>query len=645
MKLTKLNELIKNKYISWLLLALLVYLFLPLYLPSSSFLCEGESPNVNACLDASWVTSLHWAIQKGLVFGKDYLFTYGPLGFLGTRTALGFSHLYLVISDLFILANLGFILYFAFRKFNNIQTFIFCLLIVYTMSGGIGMYADQIVFTLLLISIFWLNWSLENSKTFSLIIPVIITVVLFYIKVNISFVSLALFYIYLLYFVLSEKENKITKILFGASVPILIFILSFPLNTEIFGYIRGGLSLVDGYNDAMSIKLAEFGKYLVIALSGILIFLIAFIIQRENFKRNALLLFTFSVFTFVLFKQSFVRSDLHVAIFFTYFPAICGMVLLFYNNFTFSQSVIVFCLCLACLVSELTLIDFPKFGDRLNYFTAVFYPNNLQERMEKNYERFSLPSEVRETIGTKLVDIIPWTINYLYYNNLNYNPRPIIQSYSAYTPYLMNLNRQKYDSDSAPDFVLFSHTSIDFRYPLFDDQEAKLSLIQNYKCLGLYNTQNSDFLLFQRSANFNNLNFSNPTEETVKFGENYNLKDSNKSYFIKIDADYSIFGKAVRFAYKPFPIVIVFTLEDGSERSHRVIVPIIKNGVLINPIIEEPRDFLNFVNGSPIASNKKIRSFRIELEAPSRSVKRIAPYTYVSDVKLSVSEFSINRNN
>lgn len=645
MKFEKLNELLKNPYIGWLLLAFLVYLALPVYLPSTSFLCESENPNINTCLDASWVTSLHWAIQKNLVFGKEYLFTYGPLGFLGTRTALGFSHLYLVISDLFILANLAFILFYAIRKFNNFQAVIFCLLIIYTMSGGIGMYADQIVFTLMLISIFWLNYSLEHSKTISLIIPVIITALLFYIKVNISFVSLVLFYLYLIYFIFSDKENRKAKVIFGLSVPLLIFLLSFPLNTDIFGYILGGLSLVDGYNDAMSIKLGEFGKYLGIALLAVLVFLVTFFIKIEKVKQNILLLFAFGIFTFVLYKQSFVRSDLHVAIFFTFFPAICGLMVLFYKDLKFSQVITAFCLCLVCLISELTLISYPSFGDRLNYFTAVFYPNNIEERTAKNYERFSLPAEVREAIGNRGVDIIPWAVNYLYFNNLNYNPRPIIQSYSAYTPYLINLNKQKYEGEAAPDFVLFSHTSIDWRYPLFDDQEAKLSLIRNYNCLGLHKTQGSDFLLFQRSPNKNALNFTNPIEETIKFGENYFLKDTNKSYFIKIDADYSLLGKAVRFAYKPFPITIVFTLGDGSERPFRAIVPIIKNGVLINPLIDEPKDFQDFVNGNSIAENKKIKAFRIELESPSRSVKLIAPYTYVSEIKLSVSEFSINRNN
>lgn len=642
MQIEKINTIFNSRYFKLVCLIFLLYILLPTYLSSTSYLCETEKVNINDCLDSSWVMSLHWAIQKNLIFGKDYIFTYGPLGFLGTRTALGFSRLYFLFSDLFIIGNFAFILVYVFRRFYSFQTLGFCFLVVYSISG-FSTYSDQIIFTFLLISIFWLNYSLVRSKPAGLIIPVIITVVLFYIKVNISFISLIIFYGYLVYFIFSEKEERIAKILYGLAVPLIIILLSFPLRTDLLGYISGGLSLIDGYNDAMNLKPGEYLKYIIIAGVLIGVFFVTFFYR--NFRTNIILFVTCGIVTYVLFKQSFVRSDLHVAIFFVYFPGLCGLLAIFYKKLSVFQVYTAACICSTCLIAGLVLGSYSKLGDRLNYLAAVFSPNNIQERYENSFNRFNLPPEVKEIIGSKTVDIIPWNIDYLYFNRLNYNPRPIIQSYSVYTPYLINLNKQKYESDSAPDFVLFSNMSIDGRYAFFDDQEVKLDLLKNYSCLGVYNAQKVEFLLFQRNPGNASLNFSPPLDESVKFNEDYFLKDSNKSYFIKIGVDYSLFGKAVRFLYKPFPILIYFTLEDGTTHSYRAIVPIIKNGVLINPLIENERDFLNFVKSSSIAEEKKIRSFRIELDTPRSSIAGIARRTYSPDIKLSVSEVSINRNN
>jgi hypothetical protein len=641
MDIKSFERILKNPYFQAILFILFAFLVLPTYLSTSSFLCEIDKINLTNCLDSSWVMSLHWALQKNFIFGKDYLFTYGPLGFLGTRTALGFSPLYFLITDLFIIVNLAFILTYAFRRFYTLQALGLCFLIAYITAGGAGMYSDQVVFTLLLISIFWLNYSVEHSKIITLIIPVIITCLLFYIKANMSFIGFILFYVYLLYFIFTDKENRPAKILFGLSVPLIIFLLSFPLKTDIFGYVSGSLSLIDGYNDAMSIALGGYFKFFLLAVASLSAFAAFFFIK--NLRSNFLLFLTFGIFSFVLFKQSFVRSDLHIAIFFTFFPAICGLLAIFYKRVSAFQGLTILGISLACLLAIFLLLGYSKPSDKLNYFSNIFYQDNLQERYENSFNRFNLPPEVKQIIGDKSVDIIPWNIDYLYFNRLNYNPRPVIQSYSVYTPYLIDLNTQKYESESAPEFVIFSNASIDSRYALFDDQGVKLSLIKHYSCLGLYNTQGTDFLLFRRTPNNAALNLSQPTEETIKFNDVYTLKDTNKSYFIKAEINYSILGKLVRAAYKPYFVEIVFTLEDGTQKWHRVIVPILKSGVLINPLIEDEKDFYNLVKGNEMPSNKKIKSFRFDMVNPGFPMRRFGWRTFKPDIKLTVSEVSIER--
>lgn len=629
------NKFFNNKFVKTALVLQLLFLLLPNFFLLGTSLCEDSVADVGACLDQSWVLSLNWAIEKHLSFGREYLFTYGPLGFLTTRTPIGFHPYVFILFDLFIIVNFLFILLYVFRRFYSLKVVCLTFLIVYTLSSS-TLYIHDAIFLLLLLAIFWLNCSIKHSSAFGLIIPAIITVLLFYIKISASFLSLALFYAYLFCFFFRNKEKMLATVFFALLVPGLLVLLSFPLRTDLIGYIVGGLSFTEGYNDAMNVAPREFLKFVFIAVSILVIFFIAFYLK--NVRTNFFLLLTSVFFSYILFKQSFVRADLHVLSFYFFFPALCGLMLIFYEPISAFQKYAVTGICLVCSIVGLSFNVYPPIGSKLNYFAEISTRSDFQRRYDEAFNRFSLPAGMRETIGSKNVDIIPWNVNYIYFNRLEYNPRPVVQSYAAYTPYLINLNGRKYDDESAPDFVIFSNESIDGRYPFFDDQQAKLNLIKNYSCLGLYQSGENDFLLFRKSLRQKSFELTSLGEQIIKLEENYVLPDANKSYFIKFDINYSLLGKALRLAYKPFPVVMEFTLADNSIRAHRVIVPAIKNGVLINPFIENEADFFNLAQGNPIETSKKIKSIRIKLVSPTSFVRTFSKETYDQEIRLDVSE-------
>lgn len=633
----KLNKLSGNPVIQAIVLLILIYLLLPNSLSSYHHLCETDKILIGSCLDSSWVLSLNLAMQESLVFGKDYVFTYGALGFLSTRNTLGLNPLILVLFDVFIVANLAYALFYTIRRYCKIQTILLCFLITYTIASH-SMYGDQIPLILLLISFFWVNYSLKESKVWSFTIPIIAICLSFYIKLSISLAEIIVFYGYLVYFLFSDRKNYLPKILIGLCLPLLIFLLSFPLQTDLTGYIRGGLSLTDGFNDAMSLKIGEYSKFFNIALILVVAFFITFI--GRNIKTQWILLLSGLFLTFITYKQAFVRADLHILIFFTIFPAICSIILVFYEEVSKLRVIILTGICVTCLVIGLYFDVYPSIAARTNYLSSIISSSDTK-RYENNFNRFELPVEARDAIGENSVDIIPWNIDYLHFNRLKYTPRPVIQSYAAYTPYLIDLNKQKYKGDSAPSFVIFSNQSIDNRYSLFDDQEVKLALIKDYSCIKFFDLgKENKFLLFQRNPNNTTINYSPAIEKSIKFSQRYDLENSDKSYFLKFNINYSLFGKALRTIYRPPQVLINFTLEDGSIRLYRAIVPILNSGVLINPLIEEEEDFFNFVQGTPIPKTKKIKSLEIKLD----SQRIINEATYDKNINFSISEVSIVKN-
>lgn len=112
--------------------------------------------------------------------------------------------------------------------------------------------------------------------------------------------------------------------------------------------------------------------------------------------------------------------------------------------------------------------------------------------------------------------------------------------------------------------MIVSNKTNDNHYAYADDQKVKLALVTDYQFDSLFQTQGDNCLLFQKQNGNASIDFAPSVEESIKLGEEYNLKNSDRSYFIKTDIKYTLLGKAVRLFYKPFLMWINFTLEDGS---------------------------------------------------------------------------------
>ncbi|MDR2058321.1 MAG: hypothetical protein LBP83_08620, partial [Dysgonamonadaceae bacterium] len=87
---------------------------------------------------------------------------------------------------------------------------------------------------------------------------------------------------------------------------------------------------------------------------------------------------------------------------------------------------------------------FPQESDSEIYpLVKLLFPNEENIRINKDRIRNSypaLPSEFLQQAANKRVDVFPYDIALLYAYDLNWSPRPVFQSYSAYTPVLDQIN-------------------------------------------------------------------------------------------------------------------------------------------------------------------------------------------------------------
>ena len=390
--------------------------------------------------------------------------------------------------------------------------------------------------------LFWLNIGFQKPSAKYFIIPFVISILSFFIKLNTSFLAIFIFYIFIFGSFFIHKKLDFGKIVLAILLPIFLIFSSWILNVDLAGYIKNGLELISNYNDSMNYFSSSFTKYNVFVVLTSLVSLSGFAYLLFKNKKNLqtlISIFTFSLVLFVLFKQALVRSDgLHLFAFFYFAPVLWLFCLLFLYKESRVVNISVLILSLITLFAGILPLRYDiktaEFNplNRFNYFAELIGGKN-SEAENQTYENFKLPDEIISIIGQKTVDIIPHNVNLIYFNKLNYDPRPVFQSYAAYSENLINLNRQKYESENAPDFVIFSNEILDNRYALFDDAGAKIAILENYSVRKSFDFKGNTYLLLERNPSDKKFTLGEPNNQTINFYQKYDLKDVNQIVFYK----------------------------------------------------------------------------------------------------------------
>ena len=636
--------LFQNKSVKGLLLAVSVFLSLPVSLFSDSYLCLHYQPTlISGCVDPSWMTALNLAVENSLIFGKEFVFNYGPLGFLSTRTGVGISPVYLVLFDIFIAANVGFILARIWKDFNGITVAIISVLICYLLP------AHSITFILPIIILFWLNVALEEDSPKYFIVPSIAAPLAFFIKINTGFLAVFLFYLFLTASLFFRGSARRAKLALGVVSPVFLYILANCLNVDIPQYLISGFDLISFYSEAMGFMVWPPTVYTVFAFAASILSLPAYVLLFVGRQRDAaarISVFSWGLLLFFLFKQSMVRQDTeHVINFFYFAPIIWLLTIYFVRPGSGKVNSLVLTAALVTMVVGIGALRYfvpPSFfnpANRLDYLAALLGYENNRKKEAVTRENFEVPAEVKNIVGASSVDIIPWNVDLIYFNGLNYNPRPIHQSYTAFSPRFIELNKAKYEGSTAPEFVIFSTDAIDRRYGFFDDSGVRIATIENYSVKTRFNLYGTEYLLLARENGRRKVTFDVPNTTTFRLGEDYELPDPNKSYYMKVKIAYSLFGQFSRLVFQPLPLKLHLDLSDGGQREFRVVPSMLASGVIFNPLIETTGDYESLIEGN-INNARTIRRFRL-LPEYEGALESLNAMTYAEPFKIEISEMNI----
>jgi hypothetical protein len=595
--------------------------------------------------EASWQQALAMALQQKLSFGTDFVFNYGPLGFFESGFLPEVVHPGArLLFDLYILCNLLFVIHYAMQKSK--KKWLVALLVL-AMFLPWGFIADA-TFTLLFLFLFNLFHANENHRSFSLYNAVFIAALMFFIKLNFSLVISLLLYVSLLYLLVTQRFSWRELLAVIVTHLFLIYWGAYQLHVNIAEYLRSSWHIISQYNESQArIFLSETNFRLVIGFS-VLVTLLALVVFFRNVKnvyRQHDYLFTFAMVFAAMYltvKQQFtILNTANAMAYFLFLPPLLGLLWIFlrdtgqwFSRLTIATLIVsVFVFQWLRYQSSNTGKDYllSFFPKEKQYFNAKYNAYGQQNRAKEplidlltilklhspygyikslthknfstylpkyNHKNRLLPSSVLNKIGTATVDILPNETSYIFYNKLNYNPRPCIQSRQAVGFYLDSLNAHKFGSISAPQYILNQWKPDGLINPLWQETHTKLAFINNYEKITAASVPqfNSKNVI----VNYDTLSVYKRTQSKAyqigpyrKLNGGFNkeiLLPSAGLYILKGRFRNTWAGELAKYFFQAPYLFAKITYTDGSSDQFRVITPLFENGVFINKKVKNNAD-------------------------------------------------------
>ncbi len=447
-------------------------------------------------IDGSWVVGLPLALSRGLAFGPDVLFTYGPLGFLTLPTvALPLygvaSLLFLVFIWLTLAGTLTALLMRALPWFFAAPVALGVLLVI---PVSVPALIAVLVLTLTTFALLraQTHWEPGTAAALGALAGFVSLI-----KVDMGVASLLILGIATAGGAGLRRGWKSAMANAGffsagavTSVVLLWVLLGQPISA-LPDWIRGAIEIGRGYSGAMGLEnpgllwnypvaialVAVLGTLLwctrqvpVRVRATVTVVLVAglYVIFRVDFTRHASKGFFFSVFLVlpVAFVSVWSRRDVLQVV------ALAGVATVASSGLAFGQ-----------------MFDLGSHIDSVgSTTTAIFSSSNRAEFIKSERTRFAsvfkvLSAETWRELRTGTVHVIPVDSGSLIFAHpdLRWKPLPVFQDYSAYTKALDDRNANALITKDRPRFVLRRiGLAIDGRLPRFEPPREQLELLCRY---------------------------------------------------------------------------------------------------------------------------------------------------------------------
>ncbi len=554
-------------------------------------------------LDASWKLGLNLAHSQGLVAGRDIVFTYGPLGYLIYAEPVSGAPL------LALVFQLGFYAVFVaalFRLAWILPSPTTALWTAVILGLAVVLYSPapeaQILLAIDAVALIALvdvsDWRYAELALFGFLSGLGLLA-----KLNQGIEGAALFPIVLATVAYRDRplhRRAAGRLLVAAAVLPVSFVAMFIASTgslsSIGPYARNGWQIVAGYSEAMSLPGPLWQAALACAMIGVTFLAVMAVTGdlRALWPGMAPAL----LITFFAFKYSMTRQGPGHA------PAF---------QLRFAVALLFLLLCARTARDRRLIAILQLFSVVMGFaISAETYPGfaySVQSRLElrqasaaiadfwhwrstwekagaddrRNRASLRLPDLFHQLIGNGTVDAIPSDVDVVEANGWKWLPRPVFQSYSAYTPALDYLNAAHIEGPRAASFAILNFFAIDGRHPFLETPLSWRALLDHYD---LTLPGSAWFLLHHRNvARFGPLTAIG--NSTAHWNEDISLPRGDGLLVMSPRIGQSLRGKAASLLFRSTPVYMEAAFRSGIRIRWRCVPRNLAGGFLIRPF---PRD-------------------------------------------------------
>lgn len=560
-------------------------------------------------LDPSWKLALNIIRNNDFLFGKDYFFTYGPLGWLlyplNVSDNIFFSACFWIVLHSCFACVLLYMLFsnemekYWKRSINVLFMMIFILFAVCFQASW-----QEYYFIYLLLFLLMLGIESKYSHIW-IVLACLLVVFSFFIKFTIAILSYGCLILFAMWIAYQTKRIGKEFCVTIIGVPIgfcLAFIIYNPDFSAIVNYVCVAKEISSGYIYAMSAPIPHGYTLFVIIFIVLSVLVGYYAILARDFFRYIL----FSVVIFVAFKHGVVRGD-HINIFISVFLMCCSVEVFFFRKELFikNKNVLFITLFLFTMWGYTGIYPVGVLKSSINNCVlAVNFMLGEDANQSIRDERNAFISErFWRTIDNSSFTIYPWEISYGFEKN-NLKIMPILQQYSAYTPKLDEINAEFIRKDV--EFIIFNLDAIDGRYPLLETPVSWREILNTYSVVD-YDGRN---FLLRKKDKVDSYEYTVFSRKRVNISDNISIPQSHERMFVSFENNLNILGNLVKILWKIPEINMVVELENGNTISRRILLENLKNPVLIDAIPYDDVQFLEIMRGDK--SESSVKSIRLE---------------------------------
>lgn len=601
---------------------------------------------------------LHWAFLHQVDFGHDLIFTYGPLGFLWAGYQPSTFALEIVGWSFFTLAFVAGITRICRQFTSEWWIAIPWYLLVIGLAGPIPVDVRlfALCWLLMLVHFYVDDRPITITKTFLTVALAVASLVKF---------SIALLAVVMVVGVTVDVVRRRRVPWLGIIYVVSVFLMWLAAGQPLSGFGPWvyhswiiATNFASGESNNQPTETRDVVLFLICATGFLALVVIAHLkgLQKNTPSRirDGLAITGVTAALFVAFKDGYVRHDGHELTGTTSLALLC---LLFSTGVWRALTSGMLRGLIAVVVAASLALTWFSYGEAIGLglpsklLTAIaFTPFNVRSAitwaagrstaeadMQATYKAIRGEAVIPEIHGT--VDDYPWDQGVVFAYGLQYQPRPVFQSYSAFTSKLQQYNADFLQGPRAPDSILFDVKTLDGRYPAEEDGLSWPQLLTRYDPADC----SKRLMVLERARTPRGYSLSPIQDIQTSMGDWIDVPQAADPIWVSIDLSRTALGGIRNLLYKPPEIFLETKFKSGQIVPYRLIPEIAAGGFLLSPDVSNRMSFgmLYSKDWKQLLQANELSQIRISLGHENRSSVWVGSNCAIHFSRLHFAHFDI----